>query len=280
MSENLLLNGYVFKSLPEGFKSYDDGLWAYATVEVQDLQKDIVRVKGISLERHTPESPIKILINHKKEPFPDGTPSVVGRVEEFRETVCKSFTGETPALAFRMSWAKDGEGKVTELASKYKSLYEGGYLDSFSIGFHPRSAKPIRGGGHDITSSILFEITACTIPINPSATTIKAIKDALGEEVEVPFDASIGAGLIGGLQKDVASLSNTITQLIERFDKTDSLLNSTLKALRDRDDLLESLVVKSHGGAQPTDDPHAQVHKSIKEAEALLSQISSSLLKH
>jgi len=285
----VLLSGFVMKSLPEGFEKPANSLWAYATVETPDRDKDIVRVKGISLALHRDKSPIKVFLNHQYKPLPDGTPPVVGRVEEFRETVHKGMGGEVPALAFRMSWATDGEGNVTPLAAKYKSLYDGGYLDSFSIGFTPKTAKPIKGGGHDYTATELFEISAVTMPANPNATKIKAIKDTLGDDAPEGLDADPfwihndpdGSKWVRKEAHD--AIVDKLTSRLDDVGKSLSSLNEIstfLNELRDRTrevlDIAEAtVVVKSDAPAPQTDDQKEQASKALKEIADRLSQLAS-----
>jgi len=170
----------ILKSLPAGIAPAPPGeLWAVATREVVDEDGDIVRVAGIDLSAHRPQSPIKVLAQHLRG-LPDGSPPVLGRVEEFRRTMIDG----APALIFRMSWAVDLDGKVTPLASKYKDLYDGGYLDSFSIGASVLEAKPIKGKGSDYVRSKLREISCVTLPANSDAIVLRAIHSRLGDCID------------------------------------------------------------------------------------------------
>ena len=85
------------------------------------------------------------------------------------------------------TFAQDGSGNLTPLAKKYKRLFDGGYLDSFSVGMIVNEHAPLREtGGFDIKSSELYEISAVTIPANAHANTLKALKDELGEMLDEP----------------------------------------------------------------------------------------------
>ena len=182
--------GTVLKSLPATFKAAGDNeLWALATVEVPDRDMDIVRVKGISMEFHE-KSPIKIMgLGHKYGTNADGTPQLTGFVKEFVPTTFNVKGVDVPAMAFRMEFDLDEDGKPTPYAAKMKSMYSKGKLDAFSIGFEPRETKPLARGRYDFVKSAVFEISPCMIPTNPHATVLKSLQDEFGDDVNAAMQA-------------------------------------------------------------------------------------------
>jgi hypothetical protein len=257
------------KRLPDGFKKPEDGDWVCMSAEVppeDESAGDVVRVAGISTDRHTDKSPIKLLGQHMRGTG-DGSPAVIGRMEEFRLGK-KSWKGkQVPALFGRFSWAKDGEGKVTELAAKYKALWDGGYLDSVSIGFRPTKSRALNAekpwDGYEFLESELVELSIVTIPANPAATVLRHIADAFEEKSEkkddpvqrsehtVKFQMAIDEALVGAL---------------DRFEKR---INALL------DDIECSVVAKSDEAEQTGD--HDAPRAPDESDKAHLSKLADAL---
>jgi hypothetical protein len=173
--------GEVLKAVPDKLFKGKCDLYGFASVEVPDREGDIIRVKGISLEYHRSDSPIKVAVQHNYKPLPDGTMPVLGTVSEWAITTKSVNNKPVPALAFGMNYAKGEDGEITTFAAKYKGLYDTGALDAFSVGLEGREATPIKGGGLDVTKSAVFEVSSCMIGMNPYATVIKALTDAIGD---------------------------------------------------------------------------------------------------
>lgn len=57
----------------------------------------------------------------------------------------------------------------TGFAQEIKGLYEGGYLNAFSVGFLPTKARPNGDGGIDFMEWDLLEISAVPVPAQPEA---------------------------------------------------------------------------------------------------------------
>lgn len=255
MTQPIYRHGTVLKTLPDSFTKANDGLWAYATVEVVDADRDIVRVGGIDLSMHRPESPIKVFgTTHKYSPLADGTPPIMGLVKEFSKTQAEVSGKNVPALAFRMEWAKESDGAVTPFASKFKSLYDAGTMDSFSIGFTPLAVKPLKGGRFDVEKSRPFEISASSLPTNPYACIIKSIHDALGED----FDAA-------------EYMEQRLIELQRSTDRLSDLLKSIPSRL---DDIECAIVDKAEGPAkQPVNRRSSQL--DLSELQAALQRVLS-----
>jgi hypothetical protein len=235
MPELTHLTGTVIKSddLPDELKSAKDeaDIWAYASVEVSDREKDVVRIKGISLKNHTKSQPIPILASHERQIGVDGFP-VVGRAVAFKECTYKAGDVSAPALAFGMKFAPSPFGKVM------KSLYEDGSLNNFSIGFSPKKHSPLKDGGFDFTESELMEISACVLGMNQNAHVMRA----LGME----SDAERFAGVLKSQMELLASGINAhFTQLTKRLDDLESTVVSQAKqseAAADKDSDVETQV--------------------------------------
>jgi hypothetical protein len=237
------------KRLPEGFDKPADGDWVCMSAEVpadDESAGDIVRVAGLNTNRHSSKSPIKLLGLHMRGTM-DGAPAVIGRMEEFRLGK-KSWKGkQVPAMFGRFSWAKDGDGKITELAAKYKGLWEGGYLDSVSIGFRPVKSRALNSekpwDGYEFLESELVELSIVTIPANPAATALKAIADAFHtKEVNHASDEQ---------DKSADTLAPHLTRLEALLDQMQDAL-----AVAKSDDAEQT---RDHGTPQeqPTIDPDA-----------------------
>jgi hypothetical protein len=241
-------SGFVLKELPEGVeKAKDDSFWAIASVEDVDEDGDIVRIDGMDLSMHRKDSPIKILASHLRK-LPDGTPPVIGKVEEFRKTTLrKGAAGEKKALLFRFTFAPG------ELAGKYKELTEAGYLDSFSIGASVLESKPLKNKGHDYTKTKLQELSEVTIPANAGATVMRALEEKLGDQLERGADLSI-----------------SLERIISAIAENKSITETVLKRL---DDIESAIVAKSEEGSltgDRTEEPAAEV-----DWDALLSHLKS-----
>ena len=158
----------------------DNRIKGLATVEVHDIEGDIVRVDGIDLSRHTDKSPIKILANHIGSD--NGKPTVVGKVLSFNKTVTVQNGQEVKVLAFEMEFAE------TDLAKEYKSLVQGGFIDSFSIGFVGQSVPIVNEQkeltGFDFVKSQLFEISLVSIPANQYANVYKSFIKQHDDKIE------------------------------------------------------------------------------------------------
>jgi hypothetical protein len=194
--------------------------WAFATVEVKDLQDDIVRVAGMNLAKHTDERPIQIRCDHRQDVGQDGFP-VVGKVVKFVRTTYKTASGSVPAIAFGMKFAP------TQFGQTMKSLYDGRYMTDFSIGAKAEEKpKPLKDGRYDWDKTNLHEISACLDGANQHA---QAINRALGIE-----------------QPDL----DAIKQLL------DTKFTDINKYITERLDGIESAIVaKAHASEQPSDTP-------------------------
>lgn len=144
----------------------DDTLSAYATVEVVDLEGDIIRVDGCDLSLHEIE-PIKIFPDHTYLNEVSGEPTVIGKVLHVEKTVWKD--GATPAIRFDMKWADNN------LAKSYRDLYRDGFMSGFSMGVIPIDGKKI-DNGVDWTKTRLTEISCASIPANQYANVIKSFQ--------------------------------------------------------------------------------------------------------
>jgi hypothetical protein len=252
-------NGFVLKGGSNPFGDQYE-LTGYATVEVPDFDNDIVRVKGIDLSLHRPESPMKVMLHHKRDPFSDGTVPVVATISEFKQTTAEVNGKEYPALAFGAMYAREGD-QMTAFATKCKGLVDGGTLDQFSFGLRGCAGPERKPRGQDIQSCQPFELSLCTLARNPYATVFKALSDALGED----FNPG----------------EHTEQRLIEVLKSVDSH-GEVLKGLMGRLDRIESgIVALSEGPAKPKADRELRaqenetVTQTLKEIAATLRGLSA-----
>jgi hypothetical protein len=214
--------GNVIKEVPQGLFSVKADMHGYATVEVQDRDGEIFEVKGIDLSAHRDDSPCKVFAQHSYRPTTDGEVPIIGIIREFKRVTKQTEAGHVPALGFAFDWAKV-DGKLTPLAAKYKKLYDNGILDSFSAGYEfPNSEDCERKSGvTTVHKSKLVEVSAVTIPSNPHATAMKAIKKELGED----FDSDLYlderlAAMLAEVKDENAALLKSITQRFDEFEAT------------------------------------------------------------
>lgn len=83
----------------------------------------------------------------------------------------------------------------TPFAREVYSLYAGGFLNAWSVGFLPQRWRRLReeeGGGYHIQQAEVVEISAVPVPANPEALT-KALEQAAGARVGQATMAAPGA---------------------------------------------------------------------------------------
>lgn len=241
-----------------------DDIWGYASVEVEDSAGDIVRIAGIDTDTYhrPPRTYLKILAQHDSSSPTTGEAFIVGRVEEFKRTKTVVDGQIVPALAFRMSWARDGEGNLTPLAKHYKGLFEGGYWDSFSVGMLVKDYETLASGGIDYTATLLYEVSCVSVPANGYANVTSAkdvtsdADDAVLKHVERQQEL-LGKQVeqVGQLLAQVAEICISSKGLEGAFNAFSADIAKRLEALEDRLDSIEAgIVVKSETHSPKTDD--------------------------
>jgi hypothetical protein len=265
------MNTVIRKNLPivpkvAAPKSEEPWAWAYVTVEREDSDGDIVRVKGMSYDEYQrpPESYIKVLASHLKT-LPDGTPPIVGRVEMFVEGDYMGEGKSHPALMCGWSWAKDGKGQITKLAQTYKDLFDGGYLDSVSPGFIAVESKAIpKGRGRDYTKSNIVELSLVSIPANSRANVIveRALSDA-GFEIDNASDR------LEAIEKSLVGIPALVAS------EREQALEALMKRLDERfDDFIGAYVLKAKGSTPPEDAKGAATEMTTEQlAQALITSL-------
>jgi hypothetical protein len=239
------------KELPADIEKAAEGeFWAVATAEVIDRSRDIVRVEGMSLEMHSPESPIKLIAQHLRK-LPDGTSPVLGSVREFKQASINKGGTNVKALLFKAAWAD------SPLAKHYRSHYEQGHMTDFSIGAAVKKATPIKGGGTDYEQTMLAEISCVTIGDNPAANTI--IMQSLGDEIEpLPFAAELKS-----FTPDYSDLLNQIKKELE--------------PLHDRLDVIESALAVKPEAETPVADDRKESANDITRRKQMVKELLSLL---
>jgi len=148
------------------FKALGDGkLELTASDESLDRDGDIIRAKGWDLKNFK-KNPV-ILYAHDYSSLP------VARAEKV--------------------WVEDGKLKSiidfapTQDAQDICTLYEGGYLNAFSVGFVPLQFKDLpsedasKFPGREFTKQELLEISCVPVPSNPAA-----VQNAMSKGLHVP----------------------------------------------------------------------------------------------
>lgn len=234
--KTLRLTGSVIAKadLPDELKGAADDcdVMGYASVETVDRDADIVRVKGISLKNHRPESPVKLLAGHQRL-LSSGESPVIGKIVSFRQCTHKGLG--VPALAFSATFAK------TPLGQHYKTLYDNGDMTDFSIGFRPLKAEPLKDGGLDYVESELIELSSVAIPANAYAGVMRALEETypdtkqggwlLPPEIAKAFEEWRDAGF----PPIFRDYTENFQQLTDRLDSIESALAVVAKGANQPD---------------------------------------------
>jgi len=254
-----------------------DGLWAYASVEVVDTAGDVVVIDGIETETYhnPPSSYMKITAQHDME-LADGTPPIIGRVERFLTTQMDVEGKLTPALAFYMTWAKDGNKAITPLAQKYKDLFDGGYMDSFSVGLIVTEYEDNDEGGLNLTQSSLYHIGAVTVPCNPLANVVKTIEQIKSEKKIQHLELTLGK-LASQFDELVKQNNEAIKNNANEVDTKTSEIAKKLELITDRLDYVEAGVVTKSATVPKTGDRNREnAINELKSVRDMLRQFTGS----
>lgn len=122
--------------------------------ETRDRAGDIIRVEGWELDNYM-KNPVLLWAHDYSQP-------PVGKALAVR----KILTDTGPALEFDLEFAE------TDFAKEVFSLYAGGYMRAFSVGFKPlewREFKDDKGWGYEFTKQELLEFSCVPVPANPNA---------------------------------------------------------------------------------------------------------------
>ena len=123
-----------------------------ATTNAVDRDGEVVDPKGVrNLQEYLAKNPV-ILWQHDWHGAPVGK-ATGGKIYDDR-------------IELSVEWAP------TPMGREVKSLYDGGFMSSFSIGFRAKDAKQI-DGKYTYTDWELLEVSAVSIPANPMANIIR-----------------------------------------------------------------------------------------------------------
>jgi HK97 family phage prohead protease len=121
-----------------------------ATTPAVDLAGDVVNPMGAKYSL-----PLPLLWQHSHS-------SPAGRVTAARVTKAGiHFTAKLAAVA--------EAGTLKEKLDEYWQSVKAGLVTSVSIGFMPKKATPMQGGGYLFDEWIWNELSLCTVPCNPEA---------------------------------------------------------------------------------------------------------------
>jgi hypothetical protein len=214
---------------------------------------DIVRCAGMECPDEVP-----LLAQHMKH-APDGSPTVLGKVSNFRDSKVVWKGSTVPAKLGDIEWAD------TDLAKKYRQVFPK-FIRDVSIGAEVLGEpERIKGHGWDYKQSRLFELSVVTFGANPAAESVKAIKAALGDAVAEPVNT-----LAYKIELDDAVLD----ELKHFIDNAIVTVLKDLQQINKRLDDFECYLVSKSDDAEQTADhtPQAQeidwdaVAKAMKAA--------------
>lgn len=158
------------RDLRKAAEGEDIDKWFYASVEVPDHEKDIIRVAGIDTKKYAQNGgAIKFISNHNRAAGPDGRLPVIGKTVKWVPT--RHVPTGMPAMAVAVKFAP------TELGQEMRKLYDGGFLTDVSIGAEALKGKPIENGGIDYEQVAIAELSACINGMNQFAGVVRALDD-------------------------------------------------------------------------------------------------------
>ncbi len=306
-AERVSRMGIVRKKLTEAKATAADArtISGYATVELVDMEGDIVRVAGCDIDSARSDAvPFKFFPEHTYE-LPDAMPAVLGKVLTVEKTTWKD--GVTPAIRFTAEWATDAKGELTPIAKAYQDLYASGYLDSFSAGYQKLEGQRM-GDGVDWTKTRLVEISATALAANQYSCIIKSLRKhnlyrrsfaaARSKSMSdtAPDTSTLNPGAVqGDLGTYVKRLDEVHKSLAERLDKCmtaedvtkrfadhAATMAKSFEALHDRLDDIEGAIAVATDGPETVQkedatkklakvkDDDAEFAKAFAEARASL----------
>lgn len=107
-----------------------------------------------------------------------------------RPPIAKAVGGQIKPRSLEL----DIEFAPTPFAQEIKSLYEGGFMNTFSIGFIPVHRETTDEGRVRFTEIELLEVSAVNVPANANATMMRALEGACQKGLEFPIMESIVGG--------------------------------------------------------------------------------------
>jgi len=145
--------------------------------ETLDRYRSVIRVSGWELERFR-QNPV-LLPSHDYATVPIGRALLVWKE-----------TGDKPRLRFELEFAPK---EVNPLADVFYQSYRHGYLNSFSVGFHPKQWRDATKDEERELGTVgvriyekqeLLELSAVSVPANPAATADRSELMALAERAQ------------------------------------------------------------------------------------------------
>ncbi len=246
------LNAPVIKSeeLPDDLRKAAEGeeidRWFWASVEVPDHEKDIIRIAGIDTKKYAQNGgTIKFISNHSRAASHDGRLPVIGKTVKWVAT--KHTATGMPAMAAAVKFAP------TDLGEEMKKLYDGGFLTDVSIGAEAIKGKPLESGGIDYEHVAIAELSACINGMNQFAGVLRAL------EVEEPKPE---------VKPEPLTLSDAdLLRFVEPMNKRFDLIAETFAALEkkfaSRFDDVEDSISSLPKGAAPQDERKEQPSTKI-----------------
>lgn len=158
------MNKLFLSATTKGIDSANRTLTAYGNRPIIDRDEELIEAGAWDLEEYKQNA--VLLVGHDYKSLP------VGKVIDIRDTA--------EGLLFKAQFAQTGT------ANEVWQLYSEGFLKSFSVGFLPLEWIDGKSQGEPrrtYTKAKLLEISCVSVPSNPAATVLMALKAMAQDDV-------------------------------------------------------------------------------------------------
>lgn len=185
----------IQKQLHTQVKAIDDDnrrITFVMSSESVDRDGDIIRQAGWDLEAFK-KNPV-FLVFHDQRQFPIGKVETIGV--------------ESDRLIGTVKFADRGTYETADVAYE---LYKQGIMNAVSVSFAAKEYEPLEGGGLEIKSQELYELSAVPVPANPEAVAVAS--KAMGLMTDATGDATAPDEATEVIEKLNAVLEDAIKKL-------------------------------------------------------------------
>lgn len=227
----------------------DGTIKAVISTNTPDRYDEIVNPKGVRLDDYR-KNPV-VLFNHNSNIPPIG-----------KNVQIAVYDNEIVAVT---------KFADTQLGKEIKSLYEGGFMNAFSIGFIPHKVDVDEQGRKVYNDWEMFEYSCVPIPANPEAIAM-ALKSIESPELKSMLtkykDMQIENEKIKSLEETIASLNNSNEDLQIKYDE----ISNDLVKLAENAILVERALEEFETIKKEIEDLKNLLNGRIKNAENELLQ--------
>lgn len=185
----------IQKQLSTQVKAIDDDnrrITFVMSTETVDRDGDVIRQDGWDLEGFK-KNPV-FLVFHDQRQFPIGKVETIGV--------------ESDRLIGTVKFADRGTYETADIAYE---LYKQGIMNAVSVSFAAKEYEPMDGGGLEIKSQELFELSAVPVPANPEAVAVAS--KALGLMTDAHGDATAPDEATEVIERLTELLDKTIAEM-------------------------------------------------------------------